>query len=163
MSIVNYSELRTQIGDIFVLATDRGISSVIFNKGSLADFRKNLNGYIIQDGGRAEIPANEIKLYLKGKLKKFTSKLDITCGTPFQIQVWEKIKDIPYGEIITYKNLAQRIGKPNAARAVGNAVGANPVPIIIPCHRVVASNGLGGYSSGLEIKKMLLRLEGTIS
>lgn len=163
MSILNYSELSTQIGDIFVVATDRGISNVIFNRESFEDFRRNVNGYRIDKGGKAKIPANEINLYIKGKLKKFTSKLDISCGTPFHIQVWERIMDIPYGKVITYKKLAEKLGKPNAARAVGNAVGANPVPIIIPCHRVTASNGLGGYSSGLRIKKMLLKIEGAIS
>jgi methylated-DNA-[protein]-cysteine S-methyltransferase len=71
--------------------------------------------------------------------------------------------EIPYGQVISYNELAKRIGNPNSARAVGNAVGANPIPIIVPCHRVVSSRGLGGYSSGIEIKKMLLRLEGSIS
>jgi len=163
VSILTYSELSTQIGDIFVVATDRGICNVIFNRGRFEDFRKGVNGYKINIGGKAKVPANEINLYIKGKLKKFSSNLDISWGTPFQILVWEKIMDIPYGQVITYKKLAEKLGKPNAARAVGNAVGANPIPIIIPCHRVVASNGIGGYSCGIEIKKMLLELEGTIS
>jgi methylated-DNA-[protein]-cysteine S-methyltransferase len=79
------------------------------------------------------------------------------------MKVWKELIEIPYGRVNTYKELARNIGNPNAFRAVGNAVGSNPIPIIIPCHRIVASNGLGGYSAGLRIKMTLLKLEGAIS
>ncbi len=81
-------------------------------------------------------------------------------GTPFQIAVWSKMSEIPYGKVATYGALAKAIGQPTAARAVANAVGENPFLILRPCHRVVASDGLGGFSAGLEAKRTLLRLEG---
>jgi len=87
----------------------------------------------------------------------------LTLGTPFQQKVWKVLQTIPYGETRTYKWVAQKIGKPKAVRAVGQACGANPLPLIIPCHRVVASgNKLGGFSGGLRLKKKLLRREGII-
>jgi methylated-DNA-[protein]-cysteine S-methyltransferase len=88
--------------------------------------------------------------------------LDLSSGTPFQISVWRALLKIPYGKVTTYGAIAKRVSNPQAARAVGNAVGANPIPIIVPCHRVVATNGLGGYSCGIEIKKSLLGTEGIL-
>ncbi len=81
-------------------------------------------------------------------------------GTPFQIAVWSKMAEIPYGKVVTYGQLAAAIGQPTAVRAVANAVGQNPLLIVLPCHRVVACDGLGGFSAGLEMKRELLRLEG---
>ena len=80
-------------------------------------------------------------------------------GTPFQLRVWKALQAIPYGTTITYGELARRLGNPRATRAVGAANGANPIAIIIPCHRVVAANGPGGYAGGLDIKRHLLKLE----
>lgn len=81
-------------------------------------------------------------------------------GTAFQKSVWKALLDVPSGKVVSYADLARRLRKPNAARAVGNALGANPVPILVPCHRVIASGGrLGGFSAGLEIKKRLLKEE----
>lgn len=81
-------------------------------------------------------------------------------GTPFEIEVWSKMMEIPYGKVATYGQLAAAIGQPTAARAVANAVGKNPLLILQPCHRVVAADGLGGFSAGLEAKRKLLALEG---
>jgi methylated-DNA-[protein]-cysteine S-methyltransferase len=90
--------------------------------------------------------------------------LDVRAATPFQRAVWDALRAIPYGETRTYSDVARAIGRPGAARAVGGACGANPWPIIVPCHRVVASDGtLGGYSAGLKWKRLLLRLEGAAS
>lgn len=101
----------------------------------------------------------EIKEYLNGERKEFDVDVKIT-GTGFQIKVWEELRRIPYGETITYAELALRIGNPKACRAVANACGANPLPILIPCHRVVASGGkTGGYTGGLDIKLALLEIE----
>ncbi|MGD0115311.1 MAG: methylated-DNA--[protein]-cysteine S-methyltransferase [Dehalococcoidia bacterium] len=85
--------------------------------------------------------------------------IDLSQGTEFQRRVWRALLDIPRGETRTYKQVAEQIGRPGAARAVGQAVGANPMPIVVPCHRVVAQNGLGGFGGGLPLKKRLLRLE----
>jgi O-6-methylguanine DNA methyltransferase len=86
--------------------------------------------------------------------------LDLTKGTLFQMKVWQALRDIPYGETLSYSEVSRTIGRPGSARAVGAACGANPVAIIVPCHRVVSANGrLGGYSAGLQIKRTLLDIE----
>lgn len=95
-------------------------------------------------------------------MEKF-SKLDLSSLTPFQRKVLGAVKTIPYGETRSYKWVAERIGKPQAARAIGQALNKNPYPIIIPCHRVICSDGkLGGYSKGIQKKRSLLKKEGTI-
>ena len=101
----------------------------------------------------------ELDDYFAGKLRIFKSRLAFE-GTPFQRQVWTELCRIPYGETISYMELARRIGNPQAVRAVGLANGANPIAIIVPCHRVIGANGsLTGYGGGLPIKKALLALE----
>lgn len=101
----------------------------------------------------------ELDAYFDGRLRAFSLALDVR-GTPFQRRVWQALQDIPYGETWSYAMLAAHIGRPSACRAVGNANGKNPLPVIIPCHRVVhADGGLGGYSAGLGIKRFLLALE----
>ena len=100
--------------------------------------------------------------YFRGERQDFDLSL-APRGTAFQQQVWSALRGIPYGETISYGDLAARIGKPAAQRAVGSANGANPIPIVIPCHRVIASNGtLGGYAGGLGMKRQLLELEGAL-
>ncbi len=101
----------------------------------------------------------QIVAYLAGDLREFDLPLRLE-GTPFQQEVWAALRAIPYGETITYAELAARVGRPRAHRAVGSANGRNPVAIVVPCHRVVASGGgLGGYAYGLEAKRWLLDLE----
>jgi methylated-DNA-[protein]-cysteine S-methyltransferase len=98
--------------------------------------------------------------YFTGKRKSFDFPL-APKGTPFQLDVWNALLEVPYGDTVTYAELARRIGRPNAVRAVGAANGANPIPVIIPCHRVIGSNGtLTGYGGGIERKQWLLALEG---
>ena len=105
--------------------------------------------------------ARQLEDYFQGKRTCFDLPLSLR-GTPFQLSVWQALREIPHGEVVTYGELARRIGRPRAARAVGGAVGANPVPIVIPCHRVVAARGLGGYGPGRHWKERLLRLEGIL-
>lgn len=101
----------------------------------------------------------EIDEFLEGKRKKFTFKID-PIGTEFQKSVWSALLDIPYGEVKSYKDIAIAIGNPKACRAVGMANNKNPIPIVIPCHRVIGSNGkLTGYAYGLVLKAHLLNLE----
>ncbi|MEN8232925.1 MAG: MGMT family protein [Thermodesulfobacteriota bacterium] len=105
-----------------------------------------------------------LKDYFTGNLSRFPIKIDspfIGAGTPFQQRVWRHISAIPYGSCITYQKLAELAGSPKGARAAGTACGTNPLSLIIPCHRVVAQNGLGGFAGGLAIKKSLLTLEHT--
>ncbi|MCG3148513.1 MAG: Methylated-DNA--protein-cysteine methyltransferase [Verrucomicrobiae bacterium] len=104
--------------------------------------------------------ARQLKTYAAGKQVRFTVPLDLSAGTAFQQLVWRTLLKIPRGETRSYGWVAKKIGKPRATRAVGSACGANPVPIIVPCHRVIAGDGsLGGFSSGLALKRRLLALE----
>jgi methylated-DNA-[protein]-cysteine S-methyltransferase len=98
--------------------------------------------------------------YFAGQRSSFPDNLDLSEATGFQRRVWEAARQIPYGETGSYGWIARKIGKPGAARAVGQALGKNPLPIIVPCHRVISSDGsLGGFSGGLEMKRQLLALE----
>ena len=111
--------------------------------------------------GRVLLQAiQELDEYFEGKRTSFGVPLDLSCGTPFQQQVWQALLSIPYGQTISYATLAKRINKPTAFRACANANGKNPISLIIPCHRVIASGGgLGGYTGGIDIKKTLLNHE----
>jgi methylated-DNA-[protein]-cysteine S-methyltransferase len=101
----------------------------------------------------------QLRAYFAGELEAFDLKL-APEGTPFQLSVWNRLCEIPFGETISYGELARRVGNPNASRAVGLANGSNPIPIVIPCHRVIGSNGkLTGYGGGLSLKEKLLGLE----
>ncbi|MBA5867823.1 MAG: methylated-DNA--[protein]-cysteine S-methyltransferase [Nitrospira sp. CR1.3] len=102
--------------------------------------------------------------YLAGSSRTFSLPLDVEQGTVFQRRVWQVLRRMPYGSLRSYQWVAARVGGERYARAVGNAVGANPIPIVIPCHRVVAQDAtLGGFSGGLSMKRRLLNLEGTLS
>ena len=104
---------------------------------------------------------DELQAYLQGRLRVFSVPLDLSGGTPFQQAVWQALLHIPCGQLQGYGALAAQLGRPSAARAVGAAVGRNPVSVIVPCHRVVGADGsLTGYAGGLERKQALLRLEG---
>lgn len=103
---------------------------------------------------------SELDLYFSGALKRFSVALDVHTGTAFERRVWDALITIPWGQTWSYSRVAAAIGQPRAFRAVGSANGRNRIPILIPCHRVIRSDGsLGGYSSGLHIKKKLLELE----
>ncbi|MBZ0200278.1 MAG: methylated-DNA--[protein]-cysteine S-methyltransferase [Ignavibacteriaceae bacterium] len=105
----------------------------------------------------------QLREYFKVERKKFDLPLDLR-GTEFQLQVWDQLQKIPYGKTVSYKQIAAALGDSNKVRAVGGANGANPVPIIVPCHRVINTNGgLGGYTGGIHLKEKLLKLEGKLS
>ena len=131
-----------------------------------ADQRK-LRGVALVDGRTEEERPNHVTEQAKTQLAEYFagqrtefSLFFLYNGTDFQRQVWSKLSEIPYGKAVTYGQLAAAIGQPTACRAVANAVGQNPYLILLPCHRVVAADGIGGFSAGLEAKKQLLTLEG---
>ena len=102
----------------------------------------------------------QLEEYFAGVRRRFFLPL-APAGTEFQLQIWRALEEIPYGTAVSYQELARRVGRPRSARAAGQAVGRNPLPVLLPCHRVIASGGgLGGYSGGLEKKRLLLTLEG---
>jgi methylated-DNA-[protein]-cysteine S-methyltransferase len=106
--------------------------------------------------------ATQLEEYFAGDRTEFDVPMDL-AGTPFQKEVWAELSRIPYGQAISYGELARRVGRPTGPRAVGQANGKNPIPIIVPCHRVVAGNGMGGYAGGLPVKQALLRIEGAVA
>jgi methylated-DNA-[protein]-cysteine S-methyltransferase len=112
-----------------------------------------------RDSKRCKDAATQLTEYFAGQRRAFDLQL-APVGTNFQLRVWQALCAIPYGAVRNYGDLARAIGQPQATRAVGQANGRNPLPIVIPCHRVLASDGIGGYSAGLEIKHRLLALEG---
>jgi O-6-methylguanine DNA methyltransferase len=113
-----------------------------------------------RDAKRCRDASKQLGEYFAGKRREFDLELK-PYGTEFQLRVWNALRAIPYGAVRNYGDIARAIGKPGAARAVGGAIGSNPLPIVIPCHRVIASDGtIGGYSGGLAIKHRLLALEG---
>ena len=163
-NIISYSCVDSPFGPVFIAETIRGVCLVSLSKISEAKFqsllRKRFQKEVIRDDKRLKNVIHELSIYFNGHRVNFKSILDLSIGTEFQRKVWEKVSEIPYGELRSYKWIANEIGNPNAVRAVGNAVGKNPVPPIIPCHRVIRSDGkLGGFSSGIALKKWLLKLE----
>ena len=146
--------------DIF--STRKGIRNIFINKKtSRINSKKAIKLY--PDDPYMFGVFTQLKEYFNLKRKKFYIPLDIG-GTEFQMKVWNELKKIPYGKTASYKEIAESIGNVKAVRAVGKANSKNPVPIIIPCHRVIEHSGkLGGYSGGLGIKEKLLELEGSLS
>lgn len=149
--------LNTMIGTIYLVASEKGLKSVLFSKQSVPILAKLSLSNEVENN--LSIAATQLEEYLKGKRKIFELKLDVE-GTPFQRQVWNELANIPFGKTLSYKDIAKNIDNPKAVRAVGTANGRNPICIIVPCHRVIAANGtLGGYIAGLSVKKKLLDLE----
>lgn len=123
--------------------------------------KKFKQAQLIEDATRMQPYYNEFARFMRGEQQGFTFSIDINeRGTVFQQQVWSALRHIPYGEVVSYQDIAQRVGKPVAVRAVGGAIGANPLMIVIPCHRVIGKNGkLTGFNSGLAMKERLLAVE----
>jgi methylated-DNA-[protein]-cysteine S-methyltransferase len=148
--------------NVFVASTTKGLCMVDFltsEKSFLKELKSLLPGEIIRDDRKNGKALSQIKRYLMGKLKRFDCSLDLR-GTPFQRKVWTALARIPYGSTRSYRDIAKSIGHPKAFRAVGNANGSNPIPIILPCHRVIESNGgLGGFGHGVKVKEQLLDFE----
>lgn len=161
---VNHLSLKTRIGDIWLGSTPRGLFRVNFGSVdaiALEGFFRDREGITFTKGGKiVEQAGRELLHYLEGKQRRFTVRIDLTAATPFSRRVWGVTRKIPYGQVRTYAWVAERLGDPNCARAVGGALGKNPIPVFIPCHRVVGSHGwLGGFSAGLSIKRWLLAME----
>ena len=150
--------LRTPVGVLRITASERGVTAVErVSRASVAS-RTKVSGRAAR---HADTAVRQLREYFAGTRRKFAVSLDLD-GTEFQQQAWAAMCGIRYGHTLSYAQQAKAIGKPKAVRAVGSANGANPVPIIVPCHRVIASDGsLGGYALGLAMKRYLLALETT--
>jgi len=147
---------------VFVASTEKGVCMVDFltsEKAFLKELRRIFPGKIIRDDRKNKAVLSQLKRYLQGKLRRFDCRLDLR-GTSFQKKVWSKLGKIPYGQTRSYKEIAKAIGHPKAFRAVGNANGKNPLPLMLACHRIIESNGgLGGFGHGIKVKKQLLDFE----
>jgi len=152
---VIYKKFISPVGVLTIFSSGKGICRINFeNETSLLEGFKGGSDFYIEECIR------QLDLYFQKKLKNFDVRLDLQ-GTNFQKAVWREISKIPYGKVKTYGEIAKLIGKPKATRAVGQALNKNPIPIIIPCHRVIGKDGnLTGFGGGIEIKKFLLSLEG---
>ncbi len=164
---VAVSEVESSIGVLRLAATAEGLVRVAFPRDSGTGFSGWL-ARVLPGAERAErLPAleqaeGELAEYFAGQRREFKIPLDLR-GTPFQLEVWRALEQIPFGETRSYADVARTVKRPRAFRAVGAANGANPVPLVIPCHRVIASGGkLGGYGGGLATKRKLLAFEQTV-
>ena len=160
------NSFATRIGTVRTAATEKGLVLISLPGEPRKYFEEKIEklffGYEICSGGKVNLQAEkQLAAYLDGRLKKFTVKLDMHASL-FQKKVLKWVARIPYGRTMTYGEVARAIGSPRAFRAVGTANAQNNLPLVIPCHRVVASSGLGGYGGGIEMKKRLLRLEGAL-
>lgn len=154
---MNYCYLDTPIGKLLIAGDRETVQRVEFPKNG--EPRKPQAGWIETSTGALQEAARQLREYFSGARKEFDLPL-APEGTDFQRAVWRELQNIPYGDTISYGELARRIGNSNASRAVGAANGANPIPIVIPCHRVIGANGkLTGFGGGLPIKEKLLALE----
>lgn len=152
-----YDTLVTDVAGTLILAADeKGLRHLNFTNGKHpVAVGRNWR----RDAGHFSRLKRQLEEYFAGSRRAFDVDLAVE-GTPFQMQVWAALREIPYGRVVSYQWVADRIGRPAAVRAVGAANGRNPISIIIPCHRVIGSNGrLTGYGGGLDVKQRLLRLE----
>ena len=163
----------SMIGPLFLAASAQGLVALEFDarlpgrqsvRPNPRDLRREKRTSVFEDSPRNMLPyVRELEEYFAGKRREFTFPLDLR-GTDFQIACCRALLEIPYGETRTYAEIARAVGKPNAFRAVGMANNRNPIAIVVPCHRVIASDGtLCGYGGGLEVKRKLLELEGALT
>jgi methylated-DNA-[protein]-cysteine S-methyltransferase len=146
--------IKSPIGTILIEASESGVTRVEMNNSARGKI-ESTDHPILSDAAR------QLNEYFRRERKVFDLPVDLLCASEFAVKVLNAVARIPFGKTTTYGEIARKVGAPKAARAVGGAVGANPVPIIIPCHRVVAANGkLGGFTGGIDLKKKLLEIEG---
>jgi len=167
MGKIFYTSFSSKIGTIHIASTKHGVCKISIPAQTKKEFltwlQKNCNGAeLIETTAKNKMIIDELNRYFDRRLVKFHSRID-PIGTEFQRRVWLELRKIRYGKTISYKELAKRIGKQRAFQAVGKANGSNPLPIVVPCHRVIGANSkLIGYASGLKTKEFLLRLEGAL-
>ncbi|MFT6068067.1 MAG: methylated-DNA-[protein]-cysteine S-methyltransferase [Bacteriovoracaceae bacterium] len=151
-------KMKTPVGELTLIGSDKGLSALLWEDDKPDRVRVKAE---VEDKDHSVLKEAEaeIREYFLGTRKHFTIALN-PIGTEFQLKVWNELKKIPYGETISYKELAIRVGNPKASRAVGGANGKNPLSIIVPCHRVIGASGkLTGFAGGVDVKSKLLNFE----
>lgn len=163
--MIRWREFETPFGGTFLAATPRGVLRLSWQvddpEGAAESLREEFPLWGVKEApDRLEDTAEQLREYFAGERRSFDLEVDLTGVTEFQRTVLEATSRIPFGTTVTYGELAERIDRPDASRAVGSALGSNPVPIVVPCHRVVRSDGsVGGYTAGAGYKRQLLELE----
>jgi methylated-DNA-[protein]-cysteine S-methyltransferase len=161
---VAYDLVDSPLGPLLIAATDRGVCRIGFDPDAEPELERLARDHglrVLRVPRRLDQPRRQLEEYFAGERRAFEVATDLTRIAPFQQRVLTELALVPYGEITTYGALARVVGNPRAARAVGGALNRNPIPIVLPCHRVVGSTGsLTGYAGGLERKRALLELEG---
>ncbi|MEA2646457.1 MAG: methylated-DNA-[protein]-cysteine S-methyltransferase [Chloroflexota bacterium] len=164
---IAYASIDSPLGTLLAMATRRGLVRLAYPANDfdtvLEDMAARVSPRIMEAPARLDGARRELDEYFHGRRTRFDLPLDWSLIHGFGVAVLKQTSRIPYGSVATYREVAIRAGSPLAARAAGNALGANPIPIVIPCHRVLHSGGgLGGYTGGLDKKELLLRLEGVL-
>ncbi|MFF9399711.1 methylated-DNA--[protein]-cysteine S-methyltransferase [Streptomyces sp. NPDC014744] len=170
--VVEWAVVESDIGPLLLAATGTGLVNVVFHarpevrERALAQLRARLGTEPVENPGSARLggPIRELAAYFAGSPREFSLELDWSLTSGFNRQVLRELAvGVPYGTVVGYGDLAARVGQPGAAQAVGAAMGSNPLPVVVPCHRVVESDGgLGGFGGGLDTKRKLLALEGVL-
>ena len=160
---------KARWGWMGVAESETGLVAIVLPQNSKAAVAADLRAHAsppFEKGSSTRLrrARTQLREYLAGTRTTFDLPLDLSPGTSFQRRVWEQLRSVPYGRLLSYQELACRVGGRQYARAIGGAVGANPLPIVVPCHRIVAHDAsIGGFSCGLPAKRKLLELEGTLS
>jgi methylated-DNA-[protein]-cysteine S-methyltransferase len=159
---VAYDLTETPLGDLLVAATERGLCRIAYRPdAALDELASDFGARVLRLPKRLDRVRRELDEYFAGRRRAFDLETDLSPAPAFHRQVLRELARVPFGQVTTYGALAARVGKPHAARAIGGAMNRNPIPIVLPCHRVIGANGsLTGYAGGLERKEALLRLEG---
>jgi len=145
-----YDTFESTIGTLYLIFTGKILREIEFKKPT----------EVMRKGVAPPLIRKELREYFENGREEFTQKIGFMKGTEFDMNVWLTLQEVPYGETRTYKWLAEKVGKPAASRAVGQALSRNPMPILLPCHRIIESDGsIGGYSGGADIKRRLLEIE----
>jgi methylated-DNA-[protein]-cysteine S-methyltransferase len=164
---IAYATAESPLGPLLLATTSRGLVRIGFPTQDLdeilQDLADRISPRVVEAPARLDEVRRELEEYFESERKDFDLPLDWRLSRGFRSKVLHHIARIPYGETATYAEMAARAGSPTAFRAAGSACGSNPIPLVVPCHRVVATGGgLGGYGGGIEVKEYLLRLEGAI-
>ena len=163
---VAYDLVDTPVGRLFVAATDRGLCRIAYDAEPEQELERLAGTFglrVLRSAKPIDPARRELDEYFDGKRQQFDLPVDVALLADFNRLVLGELALVPYGDVVTYGELAARVSRPGAARAVGTVMNRNPLPIVLPCHRVIGANGkLVGYAGGLERKEQLLRLEGAL-
>ena len=162
--MIAYTTMDSEVGRLLIASSDHGLLRIAFLQHGVGEEVSRLEKVypgetLVEDSTKNQDALNQLQEYFQGRRRVFTLPMELR-GTDFQRSVWEAVAGVPYGETRSYGDIARKLGKPKACRAVGGANGANPIPIVVPCHRIIGSDGsMTGFGGGIPIKEKLLALE----